>query len=291
MKANKKTKAKSQRATSPKALRMAAQKTAKGIATEAPKNIEALAQDIRTRLEDADKEATLNNYEVGQMVNEAVDNPATYGLAADASVVQLIAEKVGYQKDTIYNAAKVAKAWPRKDFTAWRNRKGLAGCVLQFAHFVEAVKLREPGKRDEMLEQALAEGLSTRQLRQLCKKPKGEGGTPARRVSVPRLLESIIKLGEKCRDILCQVPEALVGFDGKGVADPAGLVERAQETQHRLHEICLENAKTLAATFETLRQASVGQPAPSVGATVVQLPILGVSNAEPVNQASAGGAE
>lgn len=320
MKANKKIKAKTQKANKQTPRRTAAQKTPRVGATEAPKNIETLARDIRTRLEDADKEATLNNYEVGQMVNEAADNPAAFGLAPDAPVVQLVAEKVGYQQDTIYNGARVARAWARKDFTQWRTRKGKNGSVLSFAHFVEVVKLKDPGKRDEMLEQALTEGLSTRQLRQLCKKPVGDRSTSGRRISGKRMLQSIIKLSEKCEILFGQLPDALASFDGKGVTDPAWLVDRAQEVQHHVKRLCDENAKLLAAKFETLTRTADRkeeehmtdggdgeQRHPAADrerqeehlsdggeeehrAAVVRLPILSPSKVEPVPSAAGGAA-
>ena len=202
--------------------------------------IDQVMRRIREKLEALDSgelEAARTNYDIGEDVKEVAAKPEEFGIEPGTSVVKQIADQFGFRKDTIYNGLKVANAWPRKDFTGWVTKKGKDGWRLSFAHFVEVMKLEDHSARESMLDRALNESLSTRALRALCRKPKGE-----RRVSGSSLLKSTIKLTGRSLEAFKDLAVQLRALDVGEIADAAGLLESLANLQYELSSRCLENA-------------------------------------------------
>lgn len=186
------------------------------------------------------------SYGVGEEVQKVEDDPKKYGVTPGLTAVKFLAEKLGCQKDTLYNAVKVVRCWEKKVFCQWLKKVGSKGRQLSFAHFVATATLDDPKGREEMLKKALANNMSTRAvLRDVggleTKKSKTKHKT---RPPLTGLIEATeVALGE-----WENIDEALADDD----ADALRLLDRASELQHQLSKRCMENSRALAFRRDSL---------------------------------------
>jgi DNA repair photolyase len=214
-----------------------------------------------------------NQYFIGELVQKVEDEPAKYGHGSDETAVQYMGKQLKCGKDTLYNAARVSRFWKRSAFGRWLQKKGKNGARLTFAHFTEALRHHDTNVRDEMLERALAENMSSRAVRRAVEATQPKTPKPESKVN---LLKKFIGSSQKALTTW-QGIDALIGDGG---VDDLTLIDKAAELQHQLSELCLENAKALHRALDGRATASptntaalpLGMPSPRGSS------ILGASN-------------
>lgn len=125
---------------------------------------EEFCEKLRTQLAKADQDDMRARYETGRLVLAAMDK-SKYG----AKAVQRAAEEVCRDVDTLYQYKDVAKAWSEKEFAKLAQRRGKKGTPLSFNHLVVLAKVKEPTRRDELVEQVFRDELHVRALKTLVK--------------------------------------------------------------------------------------------------------------------------
>jgi len=125
---------------------------------------EEFCENLRTQLAKADQDDMRARYETGRLVLAAMDK-SKYG----AKAVQRAAEEVCRDVDTLYQYKDVAKAWSEKEFAKLAQRRGKKGTPLSFNHLVVLAKVKEPTRRDELVEQVFRDELHVRALKTLVK--------------------------------------------------------------------------------------------------------------------------
>ena len=108
-------------------------------------------------------------YEIGEIAAR-VSDAATYGEGA----VKLLAKALGYEKDVLYDAARVASCWSKSAFDDVLARPTPYRRPISFRHFVVLSHVADAKKREALLEEALRAGLSSRALEKLvsARRPK-----------------------------------------------------------------------------------------------------------------------
>lgn len=125
---------------------------------------EALQEDLQTLKNQfhAIGKSTLDDViarcEIGSTI-EKVKNTKTYGKNA----VELLAKKLGRSPKTLYKYAEVTKAWGKHELEALLKRKNRHGEPVSWSHLT-ALRNVEADERDRLIELALADGLSVREM-------------------------------------------------------------------------------------------------------------------------------
>ncbi len=136
------------------------------VTAAASSELRGVVQRIRRLKDIGTRRFALEWHAVGVEVLKVAADPAKYGLASKRKAVVYLADQTKLSVDSIYNALKVAVAWPnRQDFARLLKREGKDGARLTFVHFVEVEKLDTAVERAAMLERVLAEDLSSRDVR------------------------------------------------------------------------------------------------------------------------------
>ncbi len=107
-------------------------------------------------------------YTVGQKV-VTVTNSSAYGGKAIAN----IAKALGRDASLLYDAGRVAETWPRRRFEKLLGRRDkVRGSRLSWSHCVELSSVDDARHRGRLINTALAEGLSVRDLKKQIAGPK-----------------------------------------------------------------------------------------------------------------------
>ena len=99
-------------------------------------------------------------YRVAKEVAEVTASANKYGTGA----VRKIAKAVGCTAPNVYAWATVADCWDESAFNALLELRNSKGRPLAFSHFVEVAREPDGEKRSRLLEKALAESLSVRDI-------------------------------------------------------------------------------------------------------------------------------
>jgi hypothetical protein len=165
---------------------------------------EEFCEKLRTQLAKADQDDMRARYETGRLVLAAMDK-SKYGQKA----VKRAAKEVGRDVDTLYQYKSVADAWSKEEFEALVQRKGKTGTPLSFNHLVVLAKVKEPTRRDELVEQAFRDALHVRALKTLVK-AVSTGKEPSL-ANVAAYLRRVINQAKKWSDVVRnQVAETAV---------------------------------------------------------------------------------
>ena len=98
-------------------------------------------------------------YAIGEKVNTVIKaKKEKYGNDAVGTLAVLL----GYEKTALYDYARVAERWSENDVTSILKRK--TPTTLFFSHLIALAKVNSEKRRYPLLERAIAEGLSVRQL-------------------------------------------------------------------------------------------------------------------------------
>jgi ActR/RegA family two-component response regulator len=99
-------------------------------------------------------------YAVGAIVAEIKANPDLYGRGAMVAVATALGEDL----PSLYRHAAVAECWTETEVAALLDRKGPGGRTLSWSHIVLLGSLSSAHARARLVEQALRESLSVRDL-------------------------------------------------------------------------------------------------------------------------------
>ncbi|MFT3840781.1 MAG: hypothetical protein QM723_27570 [Myxococcaceae bacterium] len=238
--------------------------------------LRGIVEAIRKEQARSDIDAAKRQYRVGQLVHEVQDDPKKFGHDSDETAVVFVAKELRAGKDSLYNAARVARFWSPEEFNRWLNRKGKDGVRLSFALFVEVVKLDDPNARDTMLERALADKLSTRAVRRIV---GGDTAKPTR--SRASILRKLVAASERVYGQLTTLSAWVSRIPDAGGAAEATQLDRVAELHHTMSELL----KGSCAALHKKREQIATKTPPKVEVVVEVIPpvdhVLGASNPDP----------
>jgi hypothetical protein len=150
----------------------------------------AFCEKLRTQLVKADQDDMRARYEIGRLVDAAMDK-SKYG----AKAVRRAAAEVGRNEDTLYQYKDVAKAWNEKAFAKLVQRKGKKGTPLAFNHLVILTKVRDGVQRRKLVTKALREAPTVKELRAWVR--AGRTGKAPSLANVAACLRGVTKQAKK----------------------------------------------------------------------------------------------
>ena len=109
-------------------------------------------------------------YAVGAIVAEIKANPGVYGRGA----MMAVATALGEDLPSLYRHAAVAECWTEAELSALLDRKGADGRSLSWSHIVLLGSVSSARIRARLVEQALRESLSVRDLAERLRESAGE---------------------------------------------------------------------------------------------------------------------
>ncbi len=116
--------------------------------TEAQPDIEKTIETVRSLHQRGQTDLATTRYQIGVALKHH-----------DESDVKRIAKETKCSKATLYKCLRVAKAWPEAEFDE------LIAKGNTFGHLAEVTKVKQADKRDELLDTATSQKLSTKALR------------------------------------------------------------------------------------------------------------------------------
>ncbi len=219
------------------------------------------------KLRDVESSWAERHYALGLEVKTVLEDLAAYGLKQGAKAVKILAEETGYEKDTLYNAAKVAGRWSQAEFERWLKKKTKKGNPITFAIFSEVAKLEDPKAREVMLEDVREKDMSSRQVRAAVsgERPKRE----AQKKPKVSPLDQVVAASEAALDAATKMAASIKSLGEEKGAGAASAADRAAELQDALAAMSMGNAKALREMRDSLQAIA---------------PILIASNPVPVVQ-------
>jgi ActR/RegA family two-component response regulator len=109
-------------------------------------------------------------YAVGAIVAEIKAHPELYGRGAMVAVATALGEDL----PSLYRHAAVAECWTEAEVSALLDRKGPGGRTLSWSHIVLLGSVSSAHARARLVEQALRESLSVRDLAERARESAGE---------------------------------------------------------------------------------------------------------------------
>ncbi|WP_394832168.1 hypothetical protein LVJ94_37195 [Pendulispora rubella] len=117
-------------------------------------------EELQTLLAEATGKDVRARYRIGRLIADVKGSEQRYG----ARAVKNLAAALGRDEATLYRFALVAEAWTASELETLLARKTPHGEPLSFSHLVELAQMSNKSERTEMLEYALAYGVSVREL-------------------------------------------------------------------------------------------------------------------------------
>jgi CheY-like chemotaxis protein len=128
---------------------------------------------------------SLTRHAIGAAVADLKARPAEYGTGAVATAAAALGEDV----PTLYRYAGVAERWSAAELTRILARKGRDGRPLSWSHLVVLAAVPSAATRERLMERALSEMLSVRELTVLAQR----GGDAAEALDGPRLRAAVLE--------------------------------------------------------------------------------------------------
>jgi len=113
-------------------------------------------EELQTLLAEATGKDVRARYRIGRLIADVKGSEQRYG----ARAVKNLAAALGRDEATLYRFALVAEAWTASELDVLLARKTPHGEPLSFSHLVELAQMANKTERTEMLEYALAYGVS-----------------------------------------------------------------------------------------------------------------------------------
>lgn len=235
---------------------------------EMPKRLRTTCREIGRLWARATARNVKDRYKIALLVKRVRDRDGSRSYGSGA--VQRLAAALGRKERTLYEYATVADTFSEAKLKQILARRDLYGRPLSWTHLTALARVVEAGRRHELLEQALAEGLSARELaRRLEERPAetdpDETGPPR---TVRSALGQLRVQGQTVVQNAALWDEAL--FRRIEGADPGTFDEdlrealaAAQEEQQEAGRVCRRQATRLKKCLEMVEEALEGQPAPA----------------------------
>ena len=203
--------------------------------------------EIRAHLQRATPREALERYKIGVAIRDIDSDRRKYGQSAVAKV----ARALGFNEDTLYLYASVARTWKERDFEELASRKGeRTKLPLAFSHFVVLATVEDARTRAALAEEALTRGLAVRQLRALAQLAEASG----RRSAPYPFLASIVKTSKSLSDRRESWRAQLAKLtEEEPSARLVKALESAHEAQLEMAEESRQDAKLIESTLRRVR--------------------------------------
>lgn len=130
--------------------------------SDASKNRQELLERIVEQWFSAERGYALSRYAIAVQLSKLKDS-AVYGSEA----VEEAARRLKRSASQVYRDMAVVDAWPEEEFREMAGRSAAAGGVLRWWHFVAVASVDDSAARQTILETALSQGLSVREVQNL----------------------------------------------------------------------------------------------------------------------------
>ena len=212
---------------------------------------------IRDLFARATKDDARCRHEVGAIVSEIKQDSDKYG----AQAVEQLARALGTNIHTLYRCASVAECWSRAQLEALHARVNVHGQPLSWSHLVLISGVTSPKRRSELIDRALHDSLSVRELVVLVEaRPATEDRTSALAV-LHRFVRTTERWSTAATEMQNELLAELEGISSSG-ANAAHLIERAIAANEQLQTIMQRQLQRLRAEKGRLVKRSPTEGAP-----------------------------
>ena len=218
-------------------------------------------ESIRRMLAGATRDDARSRHQIGVLIADVKRSSQKYG----ARAVEQLAVALGTNVHTLYRCAAVAECWSAEALEALLGMTTVHGQPLSWTHLVLLAGVTSVRRRTELLDKALKDALTVRQLLVLVDGATSKGDV---RGSGGRLevLSRVVRTAERWSHAAAAMhEEVLAELDGASSDEgaPPELLERAIAAQERLREIVQKSVRDLRAErvrFDRRRSALADQP-------------------------------
>jgi hypothetical protein len=173
---------------------------------------------------------------VGVIVSGVLKAPNRYG----AHAVEELARAAGTNVHTLYRAAVVAGCWTESQVEGLLLRENRHGQPLSWSHFVVLAGVASTERRAALVEVALGEGLTVRELTAQIRLERGRIGRGTC-VLVSRVVRTAERWSEAAvalhQELLAELDCAAGAPAGDDDSGPVALIERAIAAKERLKNV------------------------------------------------------
>ena len=193
-------------------------------------------ESIRKLLAGATRDEARSRHQIGVLIGEVKNARDKYG----ARAVEQLASALGSNVHTLYRCAAVSECWSSTQLEALLRRTTPHGQPLSWSHLVLLAGVTPARRRAELLDKALEDALTMRELLVLADtagkgEARGEGGGGGLVV-----LHRVVRASERWSHAAATMHEELLAeLEGasSNAGEPAKLIERAIAAQEQLQGI------------------------------------------------------
>jgi hypothetical protein len=206
-------------------------KKVSGVAALSPA-LRSACESVRALLAGGARDDARARYRVGVIVSAVMNAPGKYGSRA----VDEIARAVGTNVHTLYRAAAVAECWSEPQMDALLQRTNGFEQPLSWSHLVLLAGVISTKRRAELVDKALRDDLTVRQLAVLVDDGGQDPSTDEAFAVLHRVVRAAEQWSQKAEAMHEELLAELGGADS-GAGEPALLIERAIAAEERLKEL------------------------------------------------------
>jgi len=188
---------------------------------------------IRKLLAGTARDEARSRHQVGVLIGAVKRAPDKYG----ARAVEHLAIALGSNVHTLYRCAAVSECWSPSQLEAMLRRTTPQGQPLSWSHLVLLAGVTATKRRADLIDKALEDALTVRELMILVDTTESEG---RRRGGDLVVLHRVVRASERWSLAAVAMHEQLLAeLDGTSsdAGEPAQLIERAIAAQERLQGI------------------------------------------------------
>jgi len=216
---------------------------AKGVGIEGLNpGLRPVYESIRKLLAGATRDEARSRHQVGTLIAEVKKARDKYG----ARAVEQLASALGTNVHTLYRCAAVAECWSPGQLESLLRRTTAQGQPLSWSHLVVLAGVSSPRQRTELLDRALQDALSVRELMVQVEAADQSAGTRASLV----VLHRVVRASERWSHAAATMHEELMAeLEGapSEEGEPTELIERAIAAQEQLEGIVQKQLARLRA--------------------------------------------
>ena len=197
---------------------------------------------IRSLLAGATRDEARSRHQIGVLIAGVKRARDKYG----ARAVEQLAAALGSNVHTLYRCAAVSECWSAPQLEIVLRRTTPQGQPLSWSHLVLLAGITSVGRRAEIMDQALRDGLTVRELLVVDAAVKAPGSAGGGLV----VLHRVVRTSERWSHAAATMHEELMAeLEGaaSGAGEPAELIERAIAAQEELQGIVQKQLARLRA--------------------------------------------
>lgn len=198
---------------------------------------------IRSLLATANADEARTRHKIGQIILEVRDAEHKYG----AHAVAELATELKRDQATLYRYGRVAQCWSVAALNTILRRTMAGGETLSWSHLSEIASMKNSTARARVLERAIEEGLSVREVASLVRKSERHDSDQS--ISPLAKLRRFVSVTESLKERATWDVE-IAAVDES--AEALELIERAVSAQQELQDACARNLSRLRAAHDRL---------------------------------------